>query len=67
MAIQDEMYKLIEKEINQVIESENGHVIVNPEKTKKVARMLTALSTEKREADDLINQYMANIKDICKG
>ena len=60
MAIQDEMYKAIEKEINQTVESGTEKVSVNFEKAKEVAKMLTDLSTSAGDADAL-----ANIKNIC--
>lgn len=65
MAIQDEMYKEIEKEINHVIKEGREKVIVNNEKAKMVAKMLTELSTDKTEPESLLNQYMAGIKNIC--
>jgi hypothetical protein len=65
MAIQDEMYKLIEKEINQTIETGKEIRTVNIEKAKEVAKMLTSLSTDAGDADTLTNQYIANIKNIC--
>ena len=61
MAIQDEMYKAIEKEIDQTVESGTEKVSVNFEK----AKMLTDLSTSVGDADALTNQYIANIKNIC--
>lgn len=65
MAIQDEMYKAIEKEINQTVESGAEKVAVNFEKAKEVAKMLTDLSTSVGDADALTNQYIASIKNIC--
>lgn len=65
MAIQDEMYKMIEKEINQALKDGSGRAIVDETKAKKVAKMLTDLCTDKSEAESLLNQYMANIKNIC--
>lgn len=65
MAIQDEMYKAIEKEINQTVESGTEKVSVNFDKAKEVAKMLTDLSTSAGDADALTNQYIANIKNIC--
>ena len=65
MAIQDEMYKMIEQEIDLVVKEEREKVLVNIGKAKKVAQMLTELSVDKSEADSLVNQYMANIKNIC--
>ena len=65
MAIQDEMYKMIEQEINLVVKEEREKVFVDIKKAKMVAKMLTELSIEKTEADSLVNQYMANIKNIC--
>ena len=56
MAIQDEMYKAIEKEINQTINSGMEKVTVNFEKAKEVAKMLTNLSTDAGEADALTSQ-----------
>ena len=65
MAIQDEMYKLIEQEINQTIEAGKERIIVDYDKAKQVAQMLTSLSTDTSDADTLTNQYIANIKNIC--
>lgn len=65
MAIQDEMFRLIEKEINQTIEDGKEPRTINIEKAKEVARMLTSLSTDTGDADTLTNQYIANIKNIC--
>ena len=59
MAIQDEMYKAIEKEINQTVESGAEKVTVNFEKAKEVAKMLTELSTsvgDGQNADRTINK-----------
>ena len=65
MAIQDEMYKMIEKEINQMV-SNNKVQKLDIEKVKQVAKMLTGLSTDKAEAEQLVKQYIVNIKNICK-
>lgn len=65
MAIQDEMYKMIAQEIDLVVKEEREKVLVDIKKAKEVAKMLTELSMEKTEADSLVNQYMANIKNIC--
>lgn len=65
MAIQDEMYRLIEQEIQQTVEAGKERVIVNYDKAKEVARMLTSFSTETSDADSLTNQYIANVKNIC--
>ncbi len=65
MAIQDEMYRLIEQEISQTIEANKQVRIVNYDKAKQVARMLTSLSTDTSDADSLTKQYLANIKNIC--
>lgn len=66
MAIQDEMYKMIEKEIDLVVSEGREKVLVDIDKAKKVAKMLTELSVDKSEPDSLVNPYMANIKNICK-
>jgi len=66
MAIQDEMYKMIEKEINQIVAEDRQIIIVDYDKAKLVAKMLAELSTEREDADSLVNQYMAQIKNICR-
>jgi hypothetical protein len=66
MAIQDEMYKMIEKEINQTVAEDRQNIIVDYDKAKVVAKMLAELSTEREDADSLVNQYMAQIKNICR-
>ena len=65
MAIEDEMFRLIEEEIDDTISNGKEKVLVNEEKAKKVARLLTGLSTDKAEANTLVNQYIAQIKIIC--
>lgn len=65
MAIQDEMYKMIQQEIDLAVKEEREKVLVDIDKAKQVAKMLTQLSVEKYEAESLVNQYMANIKNIC--
>ena len=65
MAIQDEMYKMIVKEIDRFVKEKPEKVNVDISKTKCVAKMLTELSVDKSEEDSLVNQYMANIKNIC--
>lgn len=65
MAIEDEMFRLIEEEIDDTISNGKEKVLVNEEKAKKVARLLTGLSTDKGEANTLVNQYIAQIKIIC--
>ena len=65
MAIQDEMYTMIEQEIELVVKEGREKVLVDIDRAKLVAKMLTELSVEKTEADSLVNQYMANIKNIC--
>jgi hypothetical protein len=66
MAIQDEMYKMIEKEINQTVAEDRQNIIVDYDKAKVVAKMLAELSTEREDADSLVNQYMAQIRNICR-
>ena len=66
MSIQEEMYKAIETEIDKTVAAGKEKVIVNNDKAKKVARMLTELSVSKADADSLVNQYIANIKNLCK-
>ena len=65
MGIQDEMYKMIQQEIDLAVKEEREKVLVDIDKAKQVAKMLTQLSVEKSEAESLVNQYMANIKNIC--
>lgn len=65
MAIEDEMFKLIEEEIEQTLDAGKEKVAVNRNKAKEVARLLTSLSTERAEAQNLVNQYIAQIKIIC--
>jgi hypothetical protein len=65
MAIQDEMYKAIEQEIDKTIAEGREKVIVKYERAKEVAKMLTELSTDKKDADTLTNQYIARIRNIC--
>ena len=65
MAIQDEMYKLIVEELESTLAKGKGKVLVDTEKAKAVAKMLTSLCTDKIEASTLVNQYISQIKIIC--
>lgn len=65
MAIEDEMFRLIEEEISSTLEQGKERVIVDESKAKKVARLLKSLSTDRAEASNLVNQYIAQIKIIC--
>jgi hypothetical protein len=65
MAIQDEMFKMIEVEIDRTIEEGKEVRTIQVDKAKEVARMLAALSTDKSDSENLVNQYIANIKLIC--
>lgn len=66
MAIQDEMYKMIEQEIDYLIEANRFNLVGKEKKAKMVAKMLTELSVDPQDADNLVNQYIAQIKNICK-
>ena len=66
MSIQTEMFKAIETEIDKTVAAGKEKVIVDNDKAKKVARMLTELSGSKSDPDTLVNQYISNIKNICK-
>ena len=66
MSIQTEMFKAIETEIDKTVAAGKEKVIVDNDKAKKDARMLTELSVSKSDADTLVNQYISNIKNICK-
>lgn len=65
MAIQDEMYKDIVREIDAEF-FRNDVIRLDVQKVKSVAKMLTDLSVESAEADSLTKQYIAGIKNICK-
>ena len=43
MAIQDEMYKMIEQEINKTVAEDRQNIIVDYDKAKVVAKMLAEL------------------------
>ena len=66
MAIQDEMYKMIDNEINQTVKEGREKVLVDISKAKAVAKMLSSLSVENADSEGLYNQYIAQIKNICK-
>ena len=66
MAIQDEMYKRIEQEINSLIKADKFNLVGKEEKSKRVAKMLTELSVDPQDAKNLVNQYIAQIKNICR-
>lgn len=66
MAIQDEMYKKIVQEIDTLIQDNRFNLVGKEIKTKQVAKMLTELSIGPQDADSLVNQYIAQIKNLCK-
>ncbi len=66
MAIQDEMYKQIEQEIDSLIVADKFNLVGKEEKAKRVAEMLAGLSVDPRDAENLVNQYIAQIKNICR-
>lgn len=66
MAIQDEMYKRIEQEINSLIKADKFNLVGKEDKAKNVAKMLTELSVDPQDAKNLVNQYIAQIKNICR-
>lgn len=65
MAIQDEMLRLIVEEINHTLDAGKEKVPVDRARAVEVAKLLTSLSTDRAEAQNLVNQYIANIKIIC--
>ncbi len=66
MAVKDEMYKMIVQEIDDSIQLEKFNMSLDQDKVKAVAKMLTGLSVDRSDANMLINQYIAQIKNICK-
>ena len=65
MAIKDEMLRQIVSEIDQTVDGGNQKVIVDYDKAKLVAKMLTDLCMSQVPAENLTNQYIAGIKNIC--
>ena len=66
MAIQDEMYKKIEQEIDLVIKEGTERVYVDIDKAKLVAKMLSSLSVDRDAADPGITNFLANINTYMK-
>ena len=66
MAIQDKMYKEIEQEIDLAVKEGREKILVDIRKAKNVARMLSSLSVDNVESEGLYNQYISQIKIICK-
>lgn len=65
MAIKDEMYKMIVQEIDESVKLEKFNLSLDQKKVKEVAKMLTELSMSPQTSSALVNQYMAQIKNIC--
>jgi hypothetical protein len=65
MAIKDEMYKMIVQEIDESVKLEKFNLSLDQKKVKEVAKMLTELSVSPQTSSTLVNQYMAQIKNIC--
>lgn len=66
MAIQNEMYKLIDQEIDNMVEDSRYPYTMKVKVAKEVAKMLTDLSISPSDAESLTNQYIAGIRNICK-
>lgn len=66
MAISDIMYSMIEQEIDKTFAQERDKRIVDKDKAKKVAKMLSELATDRKEEDALVQLYIKNIKLLCK-
>lgn len=66
MAIQDEMYKKIEQEINLVVREGQERVLVDIEKAKLVAKTLTSLSVDKDAESSGVINFMAKINTYIK-
>lgn len=66
MAISDIMYSMIEQEIDKTFAQEREKRIVDKDKAKKVAKMLSELATDRKEEDALVQLYIKNIKLLCK-
>lgn len=65
MAIKDEMLRQIVSEIDETVADDKQKVIVDYNKAKVVAKMLTDLCMNQAPAENLTNQYIAGIKNIC--
>ena len=65
MAIKDEMYKMIVQEIDESVKMGKFNLSLDQKKVKDVAKMLTELSMSPQTSSALVNQYMAQIKNIC--
>lgn len=67
MTIQDEMYKMIASEIDKTLSEGKEKIIVDVNKSKRVAKELAALSVSiNHEAKSLADDLIVNIKNICK-
>ena len=66
MAIQDEMYKSIEQEIDSLINANKLNLVGKEQKAKDVAKMLTELSVGPQDANNLVSQYIVQIRNICR-
>ena len=65
MAIKDEMYKMIVQEIDESVKMDKFNLSLDQKKVKDVAKMLTELSMSPQTSSALVNQYMAQIENIC--
>ncbi len=66
MTIQDEMYRMIAKEIDKTVSKGEDKIVVDVNKAKRVAKELAALSTSiNHEAKSLSDDLVVNIKNIC--
>lgn len=64
--IENEMFAMIESEIQQIIKDGKNKKNINPQKAILVAEKLVGLAIENKQPESLSNDYIAIVESVCK-
>ncbi len=64
--IGDEMFAMIESEIQEVIENGKERKTINSQRAILVAEKLVGLAIENKQPESLSNDYIAIVESVCK-
>ncbi len=64
--IENEMFAMIESEIQQMIDEGKVRKNINSQKAILVAEKLVGLAVENKQPESLSNDYIAIVESVCK-
>ncbi len=64
--IENEMFAMIESEIQQMIDDGKVRKNINSQKAILVAEKLVGLAVENKQPESLSNDYIAIVESVCK-